>query len=570
MIKLPTILTNTSFLLALTLGLTACGGGSSSNQTTTPPPPSTYTIGGNVTGLASGQSVTLQDNGGDNLVVTANGPFTFSTALATGARYDVTISLQPSGQTCTVNNGSGTVASSNVKNVVMSCVSTAAVGATTGSTAFSVFSTGNSRIAFLPVGTGVMPFSVGSVDSTSTTSTAVRAASTTTPSVKLSLIPISFTNGSGPDACSVDSAAQKMVCIQLQSTQVAILDLSKFASTGDSADVTQGLVTLSDLPDTSTVFSGDDCVDCGVVSMPNVSKPSAGQFIVAGYDGYHVYNYPAAGEATATAASVYNVPISENLSVDTTRNWVIAPGYDYVGTGAGRMLNIIDLNKGKVFSWSEPTDSCTGETDSTQQSLCSNFAYEEIDSSAMDPSTGVLTLQSESGNELLQVDMGQAVFNGATFTAPHRFFAEPNTVTGSVEMSGALASGSENYLFTASEFSGDAWIGSAALPGASGTGGNFPSGYAYNPVYADLSAALASSTSPACSSFTGGYDPHRQATMLSLGGKQYGLYASDDGMCVAVVNLGALLAAPHTVNPNLVDSSYDLVSHEVVQFIPAP
>jgi hypothetical protein len=234
------------------------------------------------------------------------------------------------------------------------------------------------------------------------------------------------------------------------------------------------------------------------------------------------------------------------------------------------VLNIIDLSKGKVFSWSQPTNSCTGETDPTQQSLCNQFASEEIDSSAMDPSTGILTLQSESGDELLQVDMGQAVFSGTTFTAPHQFFAEPNTATGSVEMSGALASGSGNYLFMASEYSPDAWIGSAALPAATGTGGSFPSGYTFNPVYVDLTAALASSTSPACSSFVGGGDPHRQATMLSLGGSQYGLYASNDGTCVAVVNLGALLAAPHTANPNLVDSSYNLVSNGVVQFIPAP
>ena len=63
----------------------------------------------------------LQDNGGDNLSVTANGSFTFATALASGAAYSVTVKTNPAGQSCTVSNGSGTVGSANVTNVAVSC-----------------------------------------------------------------------------------------------------------------------------------------------------------------------------------------------------------------------------------------------------------------------------------------------------------------------------------------------------------------------------------------------------------------------------------------------------------------
>jgi len=63
----------------------------------------------------------LQDNGGDNLSVSANGSFTFATSLASGAGYNVTVMTNPSGQGCTVANGSGTVASANVTNVAVSC-----------------------------------------------------------------------------------------------------------------------------------------------------------------------------------------------------------------------------------------------------------------------------------------------------------------------------------------------------------------------------------------------------------------------------------------------------------------
>ena len=42
----------------------------------------TYSVGGTVSGLSG--TVVLQDNGGDNLSVTANGSFTFATALPAG------------------------------------------------------------------------------------------------------------------------------------------------------------------------------------------------------------------------------------------------------------------------------------------------------------------------------------------------------------------------------------------------------------------------------------------------------------------------------------------------------
>ena len=82
-----------------------------------------FTVGGTVSGLSG--TVVLQDNGGDNLSVTANGTFTFATALPTGAPYSVTVKTNPAGQTCTVSNGSGTVGSANVTSVAVSCTNAA-------------------------------------------------------------------------------------------------------------------------------------------------------------------------------------------------------------------------------------------------------------------------------------------------------------------------------------------------------------------------------------------------------------------------------------------------------------
>src|ERR1700734_2957234 len=82
---------------------------------------STFTVGGTVSGLTTGQSVTLLDNGGNSTVVSSNTTFTFSTALASGAAYKVTVGTPPAGDSCTVTNGTGTVASANITNVAIAC-----------------------------------------------------------------------------------------------------------------------------------------------------------------------------------------------------------------------------------------------------------------------------------------------------------------------------------------------------------------------------------------------------------------------------------------------------------------
>jgi 6-phosphogluconolactonase (cycloisomerase 2 family) len=73
-----------------------------------------YTIGASVTGLANVTGLVLEDNGADNLAVTSGGSYPFSTAISSGATYSVTISAQPAGHTCIVQNGSGTVTTANV------------------------------------------------------------------------------------------------------------------------------------------------------------------------------------------------------------------------------------------------------------------------------------------------------------------------------------------------------------------------------------------------------------------------------------------------------------------------
>jgi hypothetical protein len=73
-----------------------------------------------VTGLSG--TLSVQDNKADGLTFTTNNTQTFATQYASGSAYSVTISSQPSGQTCTLSNNAGGTITANT-TVTATCVS---------------------------------------------------------------------------------------------------------------------------------------------------------------------------------------------------------------------------------------------------------------------------------------------------------------------------------------------------------------------------------------------------------------------------------------------------------------
>jgi sugar lactone lactonase YvrE len=108
--------------LAIIFGLDACGGGGG------PSPPQYFNLGGSVTGLASGASVSLDlsvaGQAQQDLPVTG-GSFSFTplslSGVETGAVYVVTVSSQPTGQTCSIAHASGTVSNGAGTPLLVSC-----------------------------------------------------------------------------------------------------------------------------------------------------------------------------------------------------------------------------------------------------------------------------------------------------------------------------------------------------------------------------------------------------------------------------------------------------------------
>lgn len=82
-----------------------------------------YTLGGSVNGLA-GSGLILQNNSGDDFLVTAGGNFEFSAPIIDGTSFSVSILSQPNqlNQICSIGNGDGFIAAANVSTVVIDCV----------------------------------------------------------------------------------------------------------------------------------------------------------------------------------------------------------------------------------------------------------------------------------------------------------------------------------------------------------------------------------------------------------------------------------------------------------------
>ncbi len=103
---------------------------------TTPLPPASVVVQGTITGLGSLRSIVLINNG-DNTApqsfaapaagrAQSNGPapvvpFSFG-SQPVGNPYNVTIRQQPYGKTCTISNGSGTLAAGVATNIAIACV----------------------------------------------------------------------------------------------------------------------------------------------------------------------------------------------------------------------------------------------------------------------------------------------------------------------------------------------------------------------------------------------------------------------------------------------------------------
>ena len=82
-----------------------------------------YSIGGSISGLTASGLVLANGVGTFSPSSGANS-FTFSSRKVSGAAYAVTVQSNPTGQVCTVSNGSGTIGIQSITNVSVACTNT--------------------------------------------------------------------------------------------------------------------------------------------------------------------------------------------------------------------------------------------------------------------------------------------------------------------------------------------------------------------------------------------------------------------------------------------------------------
>ena len=239
---------------ALSTGGAATGGapatGGAANTT-----PATYGISGTVTGLV-GTGLKLALNAGTPLAVNVNGAFAFTTKLPAGSSVAVTVAAQPTSpqQTCTVSGGTIASLTSDVSNVVVTCVASAySVGGTiTGLTGTGLAlqnNAGNDLV--VPAGSASFTFSTAvgigqnyavTIKNQPTTPTQVCTLSSATGTIASSNVTSVAIN------CTTSSFSISGTVSGLQGTGLAIRSTG---ATADQAIVADGTYVL-----TSSILSG--------------------------------------------------------------------------------------------------------------------------------------------------------------------------------------------------------------------------------------------------------------------------------------------------------------------------
>jgi hypothetical protein len=113
--------------------MAGCGGGGGGGGETTAAPAASsapapqFAVGGTVTGLEPGASLTLT-NGTEKLTVAANGSFVFPTRLSAGSGFNISASA-PDGYSCKLSDAAGNIGKADSTNTTVACTTVLLAGA---------------------------------------------------------------------------------------------------------------------------------------------------------------------------------------------------------------------------------------------------------------------------------------------------------------------------------------------------------------------------------------------------------------------------------------------------------
>jgi len=256
--------------------------------------------------------------------------FTFATPVVSGATYTITVFAQPTGQTCSVANGSGTVASVNVTNIAVTCVTnTFALGGT-----ISALTAGGMVLAS---GTDTLSVASGSTAFTLPTKLAAGASYNVTIQTQPTGLICQVVNGSGVMA----SAAVSDIAVQCGqwiwkggSQTIDAFWIYGTAGTGDVSNVPGArspAATWTDASGNFWLFGGGGYGSTGNGALNDLWQynPSTGQWTWV--SGSQTPNAPGT-YGSQGAASTTNVPGARGASA----SWIDGAGNLWLFGGYGR------------------------------------------------------------------------------------------------------------------------------------------------------------------------------------------------------------------------------------------
>ncbi|TGK34928.1 hypothetical protein EHQ12_11525 [Leptospira gomenensis] len=80
-----------------------------------------FFVGGTVTGLGLSNNLILRNNNTDVLTININGVFKFAQTYKDGDSYSVTVLQQPVNKFCSIPNGVGSIARTDVLTILVNC-----------------------------------------------------------------------------------------------------------------------------------------------------------------------------------------------------------------------------------------------------------------------------------------------------------------------------------------------------------------------------------------------------------------------------------------------------------------
>ena len=250
-----------------------------------------FTIGGTINGL-SGSGLILLNNGTDSLLASGTS-FTFSQSVSYGARYNVTVSENPAGQTCTPSSNTGS-ATTNITSVVITCDA-------------SSFTIGGTISGLTPAGVSLSlqlnsdtPYVINSPASNYTFPTPVAYHSPYTVSIK--------TNPPGL-ACSLSNATGTVTANVMN---VDIVCVPSYVFIINSEGSTNPAVTQCSLGSTGKLFQ--TCMDSGATDLSGPTGIAINSTNTFAY----ISNYASPGRISRCTITLGQTPLLSGCTTTAT------------------------------------------------------------------------------------------------------------------------------------------------------------------------------------------------------------------------------------------------------------